>query len=202
MTNKLLFDLQLKPHPFPQDPRLALEAWGMICVYLLDNDNNQSLLFDLEWNMSDLIEWYIDNCSAICSDHLSIQGIEPLSNESLSQTLERLSAMHFDNDDEEFQKYEAMYSYLKQHSIVSAFFGVFPSKTIIIGCNHGNGEVSSVDDKYPWVYEFEMRDFCKSTPIVLRSFVIAWMTSTENQETKNYANDLLRTLDRIGNDHS
>ena len=189
MNNKLRFDLEDRPHPYPTMTGAELEKWGQISISILTDDRN-ILLLKTEWDLRVLIAWVMENQEYFRNDVLLMNG-EFLSQpqESLSQYVMRLQERVFLDEEEEAQAqwYRNLFEFHQHHNLHSSLHGSrIPG--IIIGCNDGVGEISLVDTEdarshlYPdpedsegdeevyqsylytneedqWSYSFDMDDF-------------------------------------------
>ncbi|NJL91646.1 MAG: hypothetical protein HC916_19105 [Coleofasciculaceae cyanobacterium SM2_1_6] len=177
MNNKLRFELEDRPHPYPTMTGAELERWGQMSISILTDDKN-ILLLKTEWDLCVLVEWIMENQEYFRNDVLLMNG-EFLSQpqESLSQYIKRLQERDFLDEEEETQSqwYDNIFEFHQHHNLSCAFHGSrIPS--IIIGSNHGLGEISLVKEedgwsdldersylytteKDEWSYSFDMDDF-------------------------------------------
>lgn len=208
MSNKLRFDLQLKPHPTPEIASARLELWGKIGLYLITLTGQIEIL-QFEWNVDALAEWFTEHQHAICHETLTKYGPDftPRPAESLAQALNRLEEQDVPEGSEVAdQWYDALYQFRESHSLRFAFRGV-RVPPIIIGCNHNRGEVSlstKVEDEDgewwdeslngDWSYIFDMNDFYKHTHQVLLSVLRAWVANSIDSAANVRANSIIARL--------
>lgn len=160
MTNRLFFKLQLKDYPYPNEVVGKHESWGRLLIKL-ETQQKQVTLLDWEWNLAELATWFAENHTALCKEMLNIEGNVPLPTESLAQALNRFQERDFAPDEQlaEQNWLDQIFAYKEKHSLRFALRGAAISN-IIIGLNHGSGEISVNTDKEEWAYSFDMIDFC------------------------------------------
>jgi hypothetical protein len=174
MTYRLTIDLEPKPHPYPHDPGADRELWGQITVSVAA-DGHKIVVLKTQWDLNEFARWLSDNRSYLCHDELSIDGNGPLAGESLAEALSRFREREFSaNEDEaEARWFDAIYQYYLRHGLRIALRGSrLPD--IIIGYNHGRGEISRADGRLSsengpddhfaqpgsWAYTFDIDTFC------------------------------------------
>jgi hypothetical protein len=174
MTDRLTIDLEPKAYPYPHDPGADRERWGRITVSIA-TDGRRIVVLKTEWDLNQFVQWLGDNRNFLCHDELSIEGNGPLDGESLAEALSRFREREFsaDEDEAEARWFDAVYQYYLRHGLRMALRGSrLPD--IIIGYNHGNGEISRADaqrspedgpDEHlalpgPWAFAFDIDAFC------------------------------------------
>ena len=180
MVGQLRLDVESLPHPYPNEPSARVEAWSRITLHLVGPDRQVELL-DTQWDMLALAEWFAEHHEAICHDTLLVGS--PLPNESLAQALKRLQGKHLRTERAQEQRHAALLAYRRQHSLRFALRGAALPE-IIIGCNHGIGEISRSDDDANWAYTFAMADFCRESRHLLRQVVARWISSTTDLQAR------------------
>lgn len=193
MKNKLRLNLERKPNPYPDSPNACTELWGDVVIKILLVDGQEITLFNLEWDITEFIEWFTENQSALCQEKLSFQGYVPMPTESLAEAGNRLYSMEVSDAELAYQRDEAMYWYGRRHSISTAFFGV-KLPDIVIGCNHGSGEISLSDAKDSWAYRFDMNDFCADSRQKFCELLNNWVATAQSTCERERATELLNSL--------
>jgi hypothetical protein len=203
MTAKLHFQLTHKAHPFADEESAKGEAWGELTIYILDLE--ETLLFKTEWNLDQLIEWYINGDR----DRFSTTLQDVHSWESLSQALIRLSSQIDEDDDEEIERWhEVQYNFRLSHSIRFALRGI-SVPDIIIGVNKKEGEISlaasisSGSDEASqtwcrppeWGYSFDIDEFRIYMKTHLKQFLDEWIHDSREDVTVQRAMDLIKALE-------
>jgi hypothetical protein len=194
MKGKLRFDLEIKAHPYPKDPGANLEAWGCITMRILIGGTSV-VLFDGEWDLAQLAEWYTESRTALCTEILAIEGNGSLPGESLLHALKRLQDHVFPLDDREAEAHwdDALYEYRQRHSLWAALPGA-QVPDMVIGCNHGSGEVAISDKGIEQVYQFDIDDICQDLKQQLLEFLIEWSSTTQDGEARTRAARLIGLL--------
>lgn len=160
MSNVLRFNLIPKLPPQGQAEILGYKDWGRLII-LIQETAREVLLLDTEWNLSSLCEWFIENRERLRCDTLWLEGKEqPFPSESLSQCLERLQDRDFTEDEEDIEEewFNAIFKFRQHHALRLGLRGArIPD--IIIGLNHGEGEISLSTENDEWCYSFSMNNF-------------------------------------------
>jgi hypothetical protein len=209
MSSKLRFSLELLPHPYPEDSGAAFEVWGRLSISVHTHNKLVKLLM-CQWNLDELAEWFIKNRGFLCSERLLIEGYKPFVGESLAQAMARFDDRDFSEDEEEAADrwYDSRYNFYQKHDLSCALSGAnIPG--IIIGCNHGSGEISFVGDsnsedypQYPgfyanlqqWKYSFDMKEFLTTFNQELSRFLASWLPTTQNEASCARIKNILERL--------
>lgn len=197
MTNRLFIEIILLPHPFPypENPPSRAERWGEFLLRL-QTDEEVTTLLDAEWNIDNFAEWFAESQVELCRNTEKIAGeaLEP--GESLAHALERLYSREFPDDapDEILEEYYHELGEFREPRALHGGFRGLIIPDIVIGCNHGAGEVSLCDEGIEWSYAFEMTDFLQETQAKVRAFLIAWIESTTDILVQRYATGILVQL--------
>jgi hypothetical protein len=196
MSNKLRIDIALKPHPYNEEPGAHLEAWGNVALYVLSR-TEQTKIFETEWDMAKLVEWFTENRVNLCQDVSSIEELRltALPGESLAQALDRLQARDFADDEKDLEEqwHTRLLEFRKKHSLRFALRGARVPE-IIIGYHRNSAEISLFDEANSWCYSFEVDDFCEYLARQLRDMLEAWLRASRNAATERRAQDLLERL--------
>ncbi len=188
------------------DERAAGEAWGVLAIFI-----NDELLLKTEWNLAELIEWYLETRGRWFST--SLPDVRP--DESLAQALRRLSdALREETADGKADKlHQLQYEFRREHSLKFTFRGSYIPDAIIginpdviIGVNQGQGEISvrSSDTETDrlfrergwiksgsWSYSFDVTDFETYMEQHLKQYLSEWLTRTNNSLAITKAQHLL-----------
>lgn len=156
---KLYFELEQRPSPYLNHSTLEDEVWGQVTIIASNSKETELLVW--QWNLRLLETWFNTNRVALLSELLSIQGYSPLPGESLAQALIRFQYRDFTPQSEKLEEiwFNSLFEYHQRHSLRFAFRGA-DIPDIIIGLNHGTGEISTVSERAEWSYKFDIRDFC------------------------------------------
>ncbi len=212
MTNKLLFDLELLPHPYAGDPSTRLEAWGRLVAYVI-TPNETIKLSEQEWNLDELAEWFIEHRTDLCNE--GFPGFKntspPAADESLAQAIERSYATGESLEGDALEQWmdnvrEPLRLYSERHSLSRALpgAGVPP---IIIGCNREFGEISLYNQKDgsdtkphlpgyygEWSYSIDMEVFLRDLRQALQHFLADWSARSTDPAVHARANNLIAQL--------
>ena len=191
MNTKLHINLKLLEHPYSYENGSEFEAWGQILMIVFDK-SKPFILLDWQWNIIELVDWYIENREAICGESL----LDVLQGENLAQALERLQARNFKEHEEEleYEWHTVLFEFRQQHSLRFALRGAnIPN--IIIGCNHGYGEISLVEGEKKWYYLFDFQDFCQNFENEMKQFLELWCNKLPNSKNIEYKNCLLTQIE-------
>lgn len=143
-----------------------------------------------------ITEWFIKRRTALLHEPLSIEGQGPLALESLAQAIKRLSEQgpDIDSDYEAHTRWhEAIFEYRQRHSLRFALRGA-DIDDIIVGNNHGHGEISLENDRQSWRYHFNISDLCHGIEQELRNCLKSWATTDKNAAARARAHGLLQLL--------
>lgn len=156
------------------------------------------MLLDWQWNLEQFVEWCLENQAAILHDVQSVAGKQLEAGECLAHAHRRLLDREFPDEAEEemFRYDDALYEFYSTHCLHFGLTGAaIPDPNIIIGCKDGMGEISLCEEAQQWCYRFEMRTFWRELLIESRHFILAWMTTNQNDIVKNHASALLQGLE-------
>lgn len=159
MLDKLRFDLELKPYPYPNDIIGRAESWGRISINVV-RDTQEIPLLNSEWILVLFAAWFAGNKDNLSHETLSIAGNNSLPSESLAQALNRLQRDFAESEEEaKYQWFSSLFEFRQRHSLRCALRGA-AIPDIIIGYNRGSGEISLSEENEEWSYQFDMNDFC------------------------------------------
>ena len=179
--NILIFGLEKKPHPYAEEPEAYFEAWGQITIQIACEEKH-ILIFQTQWDLAELAEWFVEYQDTICNEQLIVNGKIPKENESLSHALSRFYDREFEQYDSNEANYwfETLDGYLERHILRRGLRG---SKTpkIVMGLNHGVGEISFLNKDIDWQYKFAMKEFISSFREEIRKFLGDWLHENNNQ---------------------
>lgn len=194
MNNRLRFNLELKSHPYSEEIGSQFEAWGYLSVSILASGNKISLL-EVEWDLSFLAEWFIENKNFLRNETLSINKESLMPSESLAQALHRLQEREFSllEEQEEEEWFDILFQFREHHSLRFALRGA-KIPDIIIGCNHGVGEISLSNEEDDWSFLFDMDDFMHDLQKQLEGFLVQWLTSTQDITVRDRVDCILQRL--------
>jgi hypothetical protein len=169
MSNQLLFDFQLKPCPYSQSEKSISDLWSAISIWLQTN-GEKILLLQTEWEILPLAEWFSKNYAALRDETLTVPGnsLPALSSESLAQALNRLQNSEFEDQEVEDAWFDQLFDFRQAHALRFALRGTrIPD--IVIGNNHGSGEISLSNENEEWRYTFDMNQFLEDLSQKLES---------------------------------
>jgi len=193
--NQLLIELIYKPNPYAEESQAYLDAWGQISIQIIEGDKS-ILLFTNQWDLALLAEWFADNQIRICKESLEFEGETPLDSESLAEAMWRLHQRDFEpsQEAEEFKWFTDLDDYWEHHNLR---IGLIGSKipNILIGCNHGVGEVSVYWGDDEWAYKFDMKGFILSFREEIRRFLTVWLSKNDNPEFQERIANILERID-------
>jgi hypothetical protein len=200
-VNKLRFRLTPLPHPFAGDETVRLEAWGRLDI-VLEKTEEALDLFNLEWNLDDLAEWFADHKEAIATEPFPTGAANCAlgAEESLADALERCSEWSSElPEDESLRRLAVLQDYAHRHSLQFALHGI-QMPPVLVGCIRGGGEISlGHAEWYPaieaWAYDFDMEDFCLHLTEELKLFLLAWRATSDEPDVVERANSILIRLD-------
>jgi hypothetical protein len=192
--NKLRCELELRPYPYPDENDPNHIGWGILSLFLLAS-RDTLLLFSWEWDLLAFAEWFVESRKGLCDGVLSVQGNGALQSENLSQALQRLQSRHFHDDEDEAMAdwFNHLYSFRQQHALRAALRGAH-IPDIIIGLNHGSGEISLVSEDVTWVYQFDMDDFCLHLRQVILEFLVKCSSISQFIGSRARATNILSQL--------
>jgi hypothetical protein len=195
LVHPLQLTLELLPHAYPEHPGAYLEAWGRIAIGVEVNGSHVTLL-DHQWDLVLLAEWFAEHQTALCHDPLVIEGHAPLPGESLAQALNRLQDRDFEEHEEELADrwFDALFAYREVHWLRFGLRGA-AIPDIVIGCNHGTGEISLSDEDTEWAYPIDMETFCRDLRQGLRDVLTQWSRTSQNSIVRARAGKLLQALE-------
>lgn len=199
MTNRLSFTINYLPHPYRNEPSASFECWGRLLVSIIEPSGTIQLL-DTQWDLLLLVEWFAINCGVLCNQQLllvdSIQELTYLTSESLAEALNRLQNRDFDENEEiaEEQWFSSLYEFRKRHALRMILKGADISN-IIIGINHGVGEISVADENNHWCYLFDINDFCEHFKLQAARFIADCLINATSAEMKNQIDHLLKQME-------
>lgn len=178
LGGRLLFRLQKLPHAYPEESGAPYEAWGEISISYA-KEKMDTKIVHCQWDLALLIEWFLQNRIAICTEQLVINEERPFPTETLSQALKRFHHREFEEEDgdREFSWFDTLLKYLQRHDLV---YGLEGSRmpNIILGCNGSIGELSSPNPE--WVYKFNMFEFVDQFLNEIVQFLDVWENSTND----------------------
>lgn len=198
MATHLQIELNHKPHPYPDEPGAPFDAWGRLSLSII-LPYEKRLLVQREWAMARFADWFLVSENALCAECLSIAGWTPLPSESLAHALRRFQERDFAVDEEHamFCWVDAIYAYRQHHSLRFALPGT-NIQDIIIGRNHGRGEISlsQGDDgeEHTWSYAFDMNAFCINVKYELRDFFENQLIITKNRTAYKHFDQVYQRL--------
>lgn len=196
MADRLQIRVDLKAHPYPGERNAPFEAWAHISVDIVRGAQRVSL-YDGEWDAAALAEWFAENRQALCHDGLPLSdaGDSATDAESLAQALDRLQARDFgpDQDEAQFEWADALFAYRERHSLRFALRGA-RVPPIVIGCQHGDGEIALSSPEGEWSYRFDMTTFCNEFSRVLQDTLEHWMAASQVPETETRGRPILERL--------
>lgn len=194
MKNRLRFDLKLASHPYPEEATSPFEAWGSLFVFMMTN-SKQIPLLQTQWNLALLAEWFIENQTCLRYETLSLNGKSlVLPSESLAQALKRLQGQDFSMEEaEEEQWFDQLFQFRQHHSLRFALRGANIPE-IIIGCNHGAGEISLSSKEDKWAYPFDLDDFLRDLQQQLEHVLMEWTVTTQNTSAHHRTEGILQKL--------
>jgi len=192
MFGKLRFELNLKAHPYLEDPSAHLEAWSEICL-CIEFETEYLILAKFEWDIVPFAEWFVQVRSDLLNENLSISdpltGIkyQPFKSESLAKALYRLRQRDFleIEDQAEYLWSNQLYEFYWRHGLWFAFPGS-RIEDIIIGCNANLGEISLWRKDSSWIYRFEMSEFCKDLREKLFKILYKWSGGIDVNDYSNH----------------
>jgi hypothetical protein len=183
------------PHPYAEHHAAHLEAWGRVLLTITGPGTDTLTLLDTQWNLDALAEWFAEQRGALHHDALNINGHMPRPDESLAQARRRLLRRQFAEDDGALERWhDALWAYDEGHWLYRGFQGSRFVRGIVIGLNHGHGEISRCDDEAEWVHAFDMDSFCRQMRRELMRFIAAWGAVSKRPDTRARAEVLLRRL--------
>jgi hypothetical protein len=208
----LRFKLVYLEHEYPFQERID-EMWGALEIYLLDSEVVEVLL-KFEWDISELIEWYLDKHIAMFSEGFPYAQ----SGENLDQALDRIhkeiEKVDDDDIDELYKWDELLYRFRSSHCLR---WGMNGSRVpaLIIGLNHGYGEISlnlkpesgfmeeKMDD-YPgyykpgsWAYTFDQEEFKVHFKQEIFNFLSDALQKAREPKSRTLAEKLLKRTDGV-----
>lgn len=193
MENRLRFELNLVSHPYPEAAESTFEAWGSLVISVWVN-LNQFTLLKTQWNLASLAEWFIENQTYLRYETLLLNGQSlVLPSESLAQAMQRLQEQDFLVEAEEEQWFDQLFQFRQRHSLRFALRGA-AIPDLIIGCNHGVGEISLSSQENEWAYQFDLHDFLHDWQEQLEHCLVEWSTATENSPGHHRAESILQRL--------
>ena len=196
MPNTLRFVLRLVPHPYPQSPGADGEAWGEAALSW-QADAVRVPLLETQWDLLPLAEWFADSRDNLCHETWSPDdpAWAPYPGESLTQALQRSQARLFSEAEKEAEErwQEKIFAFRQTHSLRFALPGA-KIPAILIGCNHGAGEVSGAGD-IPWSYAFALQDFCREMLRTLHPILTKWQERTSSAPARKRADQALARLE-------
>ncbi len=160
MTNKLRFSFSSDSNCFPSS-KIDKNKHVYHLSVILFVDNSHFEIFAVNCEVPQLESWIIENSSFIKNEDLIISDTCQIqSGESFAQCLYRLLERDFseDEEDEEFQWHNEIFSFRQRHSLRSALRGV-DIPDVFIGTNHGKGEISLFNSNESWSHTFDLEDF-------------------------------------------
>ncbi len=195
--NILKIKLSHKDHPFPNELESSFEAWGSVYIEVYNADNFK-VLKQVDWDILNLLEWFANNRKWIASEEFLVLGERAIPEESLSQALYRIRLQKFlhpqnipdDLLDQLSVEYEGYY---QRHSLLTEMKGSGMPE-IIIGLNHGVGEISLLSKSESWKYQFNMDVFINDFTHETMEFVSKWQEQTQNERKRKRGLDILRNL--------
>jgi hypothetical protein len=184
MLNRLRFELTPRPHPYSKEPTSLSQLWGQLTIAVVTDQGTQ-ILYQTEWDLAELAEWFTEHQITICSDYLvdAHNELVCLPGESLAQALVRLQHYDFTDEDIEFEWFTKIFEFRRRHTLT---FGLRGSRIppITIGCNSGSGEISLVDETTTWSYHFDMTEFLNDLQDRIRTVVAVWSKETQEEAHK------------------
>ena len=203
MPNTLNIALRLIPHPYPHMPGAAEEVWGGV-IFSWQSDAELISLLATQWDLLPLAEWFVENQASLrhetwAPNHVAWEpphdgSWDPQPEESLAQALQRSQARLFSDDEKDAEEcwQEKVFAFRRTHSLRFALRGA-NVPAILIGCNHGKGEISEAGDT-PWSYPFAMEDFCRELALALRHVLKEWLERTRPEPAHKRAEKALARL--------
>lgn len=174
MRTRLAINLERRPYPYPEEPGADQAVWGEVTIRVIP-PGDEIVLLRTQWDLPPVMDWFRENRSRLCHEELIVEGERPLPGESLADALERRRAREFadDREDEAARWFAAIYDYYRVHGLRRVLQGAH-IPDIVIGRNHGLGEISLADDEFdsegmpegfhhepgPWAYSFDLAAFC------------------------------------------
>lgn len=211
MANQLRFTLTYLPTPYQEEIGIRTEGWGRLACALIQNGAAETL-FQTEWNLDELAEWYIEFGGQLCRVPLPET---PQPGESLAQAFDRMMSREFTDEAEANVWYDQLYQFREIHYLPLWLRGANLAP-IIIGCNGDEGEISFyLDDEIPqadyerliapsgltkrgnWSYTFDMPAFKQQLHAELAQFLSTWRDSTPYDEGMVRAASLLEQVRQI-----
>lgn len=211
MDAMLQCDLKLTEDPYPDDASPNGDIWAEYNLHIRTANSHISLLV-WQWDVTPFAEWYVEHHSAICSDSPVVAGQRTQPGESLAVMLDRLRKQDFDDEEAEYQWYDSIWQYYRRHGLTFALPGArIPD--IILGCNHGSGEISlsaaasaKVDygsNPLPmgtkvllgqWAYSFDMSSFLSHVQASLQTILSQYLASSNDISRQNKVQNILQQL--------
>jgi hypothetical protein len=115
-----------------------------------------------QWDLATLISWFDENERFLRSSSSQSGEIDlcAQSFESLAQALNRNQDRDFLEGEEEIEDlwFDSLFEFREHHSLRFAMRGA-KIPEIIIGLNHGAGEISRSDETCNWSYSFDIQEF-------------------------------------------
>jgi len=196
MNSQLRIELSSRPNPYPEDPGAHLELWGSVALYV-SSAREQTKLYATEWDLAQLVEWFLENRSNLCGNDPLTESIklQSLPGESLAQALNRLQQREFADDEIDLagQWHDYLLEFRRRHSLEFALPGSRMPE-IILAYYQDSLELSRDDETDKWSYTVPAHDFCEHLFGQMQTLVEVWLETSGNSEAQERAEGLLAQL--------